>query len=285
VSPGRFALQWRCGSCLRRSCRALSLIFGGGAITTVAAVPIGSYLGSIVGWRTVLLIAAALAVLALVWQAVALPSLPARGRTRLATMLHLLQHPRLRLGLLGVLLSFAGHFAFFTYLRPFLEGVTHVGVQELSGILLGSGIASVVGTSIAGAVVARKGRLTLALMPLLMSVLAVALVVFGGVPLAKTVLVALWGLAFSIIPVGWSTWVTRAVPEEAESGGGLFVATTQLAITLGAAAGGIIIDYNGAVGVVVMSGIVLLLATVVSALGLRARAASPAHQAASGRST
>jgi predicted MFS family arabinose efflux permease len=263
--------------------RALSLIFGGGAITTVAAVPIGSYLGSIVGWRSMFLIAAALAVLALVWLAVALPSLPARGRTRLATMVHLLLHPYLRLGMLGVLLSFGGHFAFFTYLRPFLEGVTHVGVRGLSGILLGSGIASVVGTSLAGAVVARKGRLTLVLMPLLMSVLAVGLVVFGSVPLVTAVLVALWGLAFSIIPVGWSTWVTRIIPEEAESGGGLFVATTQLAITLGAAAGGIIIDYDGAVGVVVMSGIVLLLASVVSALGLCARAASAAHQAASGR--
>jgi predicted MFS family arabinose efflux permease len=190
----------------------------------------------------------------------------------------------LRLGMLGVLLSFGGHFAFFTYLRPFLEVVTHVGVRELSGILLGSGIATVVGTSLAGAVVARNLRLTLVLMPLLMSVLAAALVVFGSIPLVTAVLVALWGLAFSIIPVGWSTWLTRTVPDEAESGGGLFVATTQLAITLGAAAGGIIIDYNGAVGVVVVSGIALLLASVVTALGLRARAASPDHQAASGRS-
>jgi hypothetical protein len=33
-----------------------------------------------------------------------------------------------------------------------------------------------------------------------------------------------------------------------------------------------------------VSGIVLLLASVVTALGLRARAASPDHQAASGRS-
>ena len=264
--------------------RALSIIFGGGAITTVAAVPIGSYLGSIVGWRGVFLVAAALALLALVWQFVALPSMPARGRTRLATMVHLLQHPQVRLGMLGVLLAFGGHSTYFTYVRPFLEVVTHVGVRELSGILLGSGIASVVGTSLAGAVLARNLRLTLALMPLLMSVLAVGLVVFGSVPLVTAVLVALWGFAFSIIPVGWSTWLTRTVPDEAESGGGLFVATTQLAITLGAAAGGIAIDRSGAVGAVVVSGIVLLLSSPVTALGLRARSASPDNQASSGLS-
>jgi predicted MFS family arabinose efflux permease len=66
--------------------------------------------------------------------------------------------------------------------------------------------------------------------------------------------------------------------------GRMLLATTQLAITLGAAAGGIAIDRSGAVGAVVVSGIVLLLASVVTALGLRARSASPANQAASGLS-
>jgi predicted MFS family arabinose efflux permease len=265
--------------------RALSLIFGGGGITTVAAVPIGSYLGSIVGWRAVFGGVTVLALLALIWQAVALPAMPPRGRTRLAAMVQLLHHPPLRLGMLAVLLVFGGHFTFFTYLRPFLEGATHVGVRELSEILLLSGIASVVGTSLAGAVVAWNLRLKLTIMPLLMCLFAAGLVMVGGVPLGAAVLVALWGCAFSIIPVGWSTWITRTVPDRAESGGGLFVATTQLAITLGAAAGGMTIDRSGAVSVVVVSGIVLLLATLVTALGLRDRAVSPARQTASERSS
>lgn len=132
-----------------------------------------------------------LALLALAWQAVAMPALPARGRTRLAAMVQLLLYPHLRLGMLGVLLAFGGHFTYFTYLRPFLEGVTHVGVRELSGILLVSGIASVVGTSLAGVVVAWNLRLTLTIMPLLMSLFAAGLVVVGSVPLGAAVLVAL----------------------------------------------------------------------------------------------
>ncbi len=253
--------------------RALSIIFGGGAITSVAAAPMGSYLGSIVGWRGVFGGAAALALLALVWQCVALPAMPARGRTRLATLVHLLLHRQVRLGMLGVLLAFAGLATYFTYLRTFLEVVTHVGVRVLSGILLGSGIASVVGTSLAGAVLAWNLRRMLALLPLLMSVLAVGLVVFGSVPLVTAVLVALWGCAFSIIPVGWTTWLTRTVPDQTESGGGLFVATNQLAVALGAAAGGIAIDRSGAVGAVVVGGSVLLLSAPVTALALRARTA------------
>ena len=45
------------------------------------------------------------------------------------------------------------------------------------------------------------------------------------------------GLCFGGVPVAWSTWLTRIVPDEAESGGGLIVAAVQLAITLGAALG------------------------------------------------
>ncbi|MCB0051816.1 MAG: MFS transporter, partial [Caldilinea sp.] len=126
--------------------RALSIIFGAGTIASVAAIPIGSSLDSIVGWRAVFLGVVTLGLVALAWQFVALPSMPPQGRTRLSTMFNLFWRPQIRLGMLAVLLFFAGHFAYFTYLRPFLEEVTHVGVRELSLIQLGFGLASVVGT-------------------------------------------------------------------------------------------------------------------------------------------
>ena len=255
--------------------RALSIIFGAGTLASVVAVPIGSYLGSVFGWRTIFLGAVALAVLALAWQFLAVPSLPARGPTRLAAMVHLLRRPQVRLGMMGDLLFFAGHFACFTYLRPILETVTHVGVREFSLIQIGSGIASFVGTFLAAMLLARNLRLTLILMMLMMSVFAAGLVVFGNDLLVTATLVALWGFAFSIVPIGWSTWITRTVPDEAESGGGLLMATTQLAITLGAAVGGITIDRSGAIGAVVVSGMVLLLASLITTLALRIQLALP----------
>ena len=264
--------------------RALSIIFGAGTIASVAAIPIGSSLDSIVGWRAVFLGVVTLGLVALALQFVALPSMPPQGRTRLSTMFNLFWRPQIRLGMLAVLLFFAGHFAYFTYLRPFLEEVTHVGVRELSLIQLGFGLASVVGTVFAGAMLTRSLRLTLIFLPLLMSVLAAGLVAFGSDPLVTAGLVALWGFAFSIVPIGWSTWITRTVPEDAESGGGLFIATTQLAITLGAVVGGIAIDSSGAVGAIVVSGILLLLSSPVIALALRSRAAAPVAQSAAGQS-
>lgn len=140
--------------------RAFSIIFGGAAIASVAAAPMATTLDAIIGWRNVFLVVAALALVAFVWQVVTLPSMPARGRTQLATIVRLLQRRPIQLGTLGVVLSFAGTAACSTYLRPFLEQVTHVSVGELSGILLGMGIASFAGTSLAGPLIERSLRLT-----------------------------------------------------------------------------------------------------------------------------
>ena len=49
----------------------------------------------------------------------------------------------------------------------------------------------------------RDLRLTLGLVPLLMGVLAVGLIVFGGVALVTSALVALWGLVFGTVPQPW----------------------------------------------------------------------------------
>ena len=59
------------------------------------------------------------------------------------------------------------------------------------------------------------------------------------------VLLGGWGLIGTPAPVGWWTWLARTLPEEAEAGGGLMVAVIQLAITLGASAGGFLFDTSG----------------------------------------
>ncbi|WP_435101954.1 MFS transporter [Arhodomonas sp. AD133] len=251
--------------------RALSMIFSGVSVATIAAAPLGSFFGDIVGWRNVFLIAAALGALALVVQLATLPRMAPSGLTRLRTLAEVLARPRVGLGMVSAGLMFTGHFAFFTYIRPFLENVTGVDVSGVSGILLGFGVANFLGTFLGGFLLERSMRLTLIAMPLLMGMLGVTLAGTGGTPAADSVMVALWGLAFGTIPVAWSTWLTRTVPDEAESAGGLLVAAIQLAIATGAAGGGAIFDVSGATGVFTASSAILLIAAAMTVFGLRSR--------------
>lgn len=250
--------------------RALSILFSGVSLATIAAAPLGSYFGGLLGWRAVFLLAAGIGTLAFVWKLVALPSMSANGNTNLGTLIEVLKRQGVARGMFACILVFTGHFAFFTYLRPFLETVTGVSVNGLSAILLGFGIANFLGTSLAGLLLERSLWVTLVTMPFAMALIALVLLASGTMPLLHAVFVSLWGMAFGAIPVAWTTWVTRIVPDEAESGGGLMVAAVQLAITTGAAMGGVVFDAAGVKAVFVASALVLLVATLVISLGFRA---------------
>lgn len=251
--------------------KALSIIFAGVSIATVVAAPLGSYLGSLIGWRNVFILCVVPGVLALLWQLWVLPSMRPENSGSLSTLLRVLRRPGMVSGLLATIFIFSGHFAFFTYLRPFLETVGQASVETVSLILLGFGVANFIGTSIAGHLLARNLRLTLALVPFAMGVLALLMVAFGHLALVDGLLVTLWGFAFGLVPVGWSTWLATTVSDEAESAGGLLVASIQLAISAGAAGGGVVFDMNGASGVFTASGVLLVVAMGVVFAGVRVK--------------
>ncbi|MGR4069660.1 MFS transporter [Halomonas sp. LR3S48] len=251
--------------------RGLSIMFSGVSAATIAAAPLGSYFGDLLGWRDVFRMAALLGVLALAVQFTTLPRMAPTGLTRLRTLFDVLMRPRVGLGMLAAALVFTGHFAFFTYIRPFLETVTGVGVNGVATILLGFGVANFLGNYLGGWMVERSLRLTMIAMPLLMGTLGVSLVVLESTPATDAALVAMWGLAFGAIPVAWSTWLTRTVPDEAESASGLLVAAINFAIATGAAVGGLIFDLGGALNVFAASGAVLLLAALMIVMGVRTR--------------
>ncbi len=225
--------------------RALGLLNGGNALATTIAAPLGAFLGQYVGWRGAFFLVVPLAGLTLVWLLASLPSLPSSRADGGGLVFRVLRRRAVPVGMLAVTVFFLGQFTLFTYLRPFLETITRVDVSTLSLLLLLSGAAGLLGTALIG-VALRTGlyRLLIAL-PLLMAVVAALLILLGGSPVAVGVLLALWGLLGTAAPVGWWTWLSRTLPDDAEAGGGLMVAVIQLAVTVGATLGGALYDTRG----------------------------------------
>src|SRR5215207_11410542 len=73
------------------------------------------------------------------------------------------------------------------------------------------------------------------------------------------VMMIAWGTLNSAIPVAWSTWLTKGIADEPESGGGLVVAAIQLSIMLGGSFGGLLLDAVS-VGAAFTGGALLLFA-------------------------
>jgi predicted MFS family arabinose efflux permease len=237
--------------------RALGLLNGGNALATTIAAPLGAFLGQFIGWRGAFFSVVPLAALTLAWLFVSMPAMSSARNERSGTVFRVLRRSQVPLGMVAVTLFFLGQFALFTYLRPFLETVTRVSVTTLSVILLVMGVAGLLGTWLIGLALRSRLYSVLMTLPIAMAAIAIALTLLGSAVVPVTILLAAWGLIGTAAPVGWWTWLSKVLPDDAEAGGGLMVAVIQLAIALGATVGGVMYDLDGHRSAFVVSAVAL----------------------------
>lgn len=212
----------------------------GVTVATIGGVPLSSVIGDEVGWRAVFVGATVLSALSAVALAATLPSAPPLPTAGFAMMRRAVANPRLLVGLLGVVLVVVGNFAAYPYIRV---AIAEVAPASTVWLLLGWGVGGMAGNLLAGRFAGRL-RVVAAVAPALLGASL-------GVTTAATTLgwlaigVVAWGLAFNMVPVATQLWVTRLEPARVESALALQVTAFQLAITLGSAAGGALLDAHG----------------------------------------
>lgn len=253
--------------------KALGIMYTGNAVATAFAAPIGSYLGGLIGWRGVFWLLVPLVVINLLWMALCLPSM--RSQARPHSAFRLMHRPNVAIAIMGVTLTFAGAFSAFTYFRPFLETRTQVDLPQLSALLLALGLAGFVGTTAVSLLLRRHLYRMLRWLPLVLGVITLALLAVEHHFWSVALMLILWGALNSAIPVAWSAWITQGIADSPESGGGLMVAAIQLAITLGAAVGGWLLDSLSISATFMGSALLLAAASLVVGNGRRLRPAMP----------
>ncbi|MDI3426813.1 MFS transporter [Enterobacter sp. V87_3] len=256
---------------------ALAIFNSGNALATVVAAPLGSWLGSVVGWRGAFFCLVPVAIIAFVWQLLSLPSMSVTRQAASRNVFTLFRRRVVTLGMLGVGIFFMGQFTLFTYIRPFLETVTRVDAATVTLVLLVIGVAGFIGTTLIGRVLKRGFYPTLMAIPVLMAITALALIAFGSQVAIVTALLGLWGLISTAAPVGWWAWVPRTFPQNAEAGGGLMVAMVQLSIALGSTVGGLLFDHHGYQSTFLASAAMLIIATVLIFLTSRSDTSAADH--------
>lgn len=249
--------------------KALSVIFGAVSIALVIAAPLGSFLGGVIGWRNVFNAAAVMGVFCTLWVLKVLPSLPGEAPHQQQNMFSLLKRPGVMAGMCAIFMAFAGQFAFFTYIRPVYMTLAGFDVDGLTLVLLSFGIASFIGTSLSSVILKRSVKAALTAAPLVLATSATVLVLWGESQVVASAVVVIWGFAFALIPVGWSTWITRSLSDQAEKAGSIQVAVIQLANTCGAAVGGVALDHLGLLSPLVISGALMLLTGLLVAVKVR----------------
>ncbi|MFF0774777.1 MFS transporter [Nonomuraea wenchangensis] len=215
--------------------RATAVILGGVSVASVLGVPAAALVSSSAGWRAAFAALGVLALALLALLAATLPALPAAA-SEAGEKAGFRVSRALALVIVLTVLIISGHFAAYTYLRPFMEQVAQAGPGLVSAALLLYGAAGVAGNFAAGALAARSPRAVLVVLAALIA-LATAALALAAPPLAALVV---WGLGYGGVGVTLQLWIMRS--GGGELGTALFVSAFNLSIALGALAGGRVVD-------------------------------------------
>lgn len=224
--------------------KGMSIVFMGLSAGLVVAPALSTLIGEAFGWRAAFIAAAGSGLLALLFQAICLPSVPAASATSLSSLFGLLRRQQVRVGLAVGLLFFGGEVSGFTFMRPYLEA-NGLNATAIAPVLLVLGLASLLGSAVAGVFADRVLREGFGTTFLVLGVATLGLLTLSTSYVAVLAFAAAWGIAIGAGPVMTQTWMGRAAPDQLEGVGGLFLAVIQIGVALGAIAGGIAVDIFG----------------------------------------
>jgi len=225
--------------------RATATILTGVTCATVIGVPLGTFIASLASWRTSFMVTAALVAVALVLQALLVPSMPSNAALRFTDLTALWRRPHPRKSLIMVALIFGAHFSSFTYIAPFLIQNAGFSVSSITWLLLGFGFIGFISNFAASATVGRNLKASLmTIVSLLMVALFALPLIQHSAPAVVTTILA-WGVAFGAMPLCLSVWMQLAAPDLPEAGSALFVGIIQVAIAVGSLIGGAVVDRMG----------------------------------------
>jgi predicted MFS family arabinose efflux permease len=258
--------------------RAMAVMMTGVSVATVSAAPLGAWISSVASWRLAFYLTGMVGVVALVAQMATVPSLPAQQSASLSTLGAALRQPAFRLSLFSTFCIATGHYAAFTYVRPFLETNSGFDAASLSLLLLAFGTAGFFGNMLGGAVSQRSARVAIAAAATGIGIAMAAAVLGGTSHLVAAAATILWGLAFGAYPVSIQTFLTQVAPDDAESAGAVHLCVFMTAVSFGAILGGVLVDRLGPTNTFALAGVAALLGAVLILAG------KPLHASAGARS-
>ncbi|KTB62719.1 MULTISPECIES: MFS transporter [Pseudomonas] len=242
--------------------RALALAMVGTPIALSLGVPLGTWLGGLVGWRTTFGLMSALTLLLIVWVLAKVPDYPPQPAHQRLSLGQVLTTPGVRPVLAVVISWMLAHNILYTYIAPF---VARAGLAErVDLVLLVFGIAALLGIWLTAKLVEPLLRKTV--LASLVAFAAVTLVFgfVGSVPQVIYLGVAVWGLSFGGAATLLQTALADAAGEGADVALSLNVVAWNSAIAASGVVGGVLLKTWGAASFPWAMALLLLVALVIA---------------------
>ncbi|MDU8456992.1 MFS transporter [Pseudomonas syringae group sp. J254-4] len=246
--------------------RALAIAMVGTPIALSLGVPLGTWLGGLMGWRMAFGLMSAMTLLLIVWVLIKVPDYPGQSAAKRMALRQVFFTPGVR-SVLGVVFTWMlAHNILYTYVAPF---VSEAGLaRDVDLVLLAFGVAALAGIWVTGRLVDRHLRKTVLASLASFAAVSVFLGVFSGSALAIYAGVFIWGLTFGGAATLLQTALADSAGEGADVALSMNVVVWNSAIAGGGLLGGVLLGHWG---VGVFPWVLFVLSVLSLIIALRAR--------------
>lgn len=257
---------------------AVAAMFMGLTLATIGGVPLATWFGELLGWRTAFWGIGGLGLVTMVALWFALPNLPLPKSDGVLAEIKVLGRGSVLAALALTVVGSSAMFTVFTYIAPILSNQTHASTPFITAMLVLFGVGLTLGNIWGGKAADRSIDRTLivslsALIPVL---LAFAFLMRWPIPAAVSILI--WGIAsFAVVPP-LQMRVMEAAKDAPNLASAVNIGAFNFGNAIGAAVGGAVINAGLGYPAISLAGAAMaglgLLMVVTFAWGSRARMAA-----------
>jgi predicted MFS family arabinose efflux permease len=225
--------------------RAISFIFIGWSIASVAGVPIAAWLGETVGWRIAFGAIAALGLLGAAWVYAVMPDGVRPAALSLGDWKTVLTSPALMAIVAVTALSGAGQFTLLSYFAPYFKLALNASASQISLLFFCFGAFGLIGNALMSRWIDRYGASRAVAVTLGLMALSLLLWPFGTSVAALALILIPWGLGCFASNSAQQARLGIAAPAFASALMALNSSAIYLGQAAGASSGGWLIDHGG----------------------------------------
>lgn len=180
---------------------AVAAMFMGLTLANIGGVPLATWVGQNIGWRTSFMAIALLGVITMSALYKAIPADLVGQRPDVKAELKVLIRPAVVMALLTTVFSAGAMFSLYTYIAPSLQNLTHATPLFITSMLIIIGIGFSVGNHLGGKLADRSLYKTLIGFLILLIVVMLVFPILATTTVGASIALFVWGVAaFAIVP-------------------------------------------------------------------------------------
>ena len=221
---------------------AVASMFMGLTLATIGGVPLATWFGEVLGWRTAFAGITGLGVLAMLALWFALPNVPLPKSDGVLAEIRVLGRGPVLAALALTVIGSSAMFTVFTYIAPILSSETHASTAFITAMLVLYGVGLTLGNMWGGKAADRSVDRTRIVSLSALILVLLAFTVLMRWPLPAAVAILIWGIAsFAIVPP-LQMRVMEAAKAAPNLASAVNIGAFNLGNAIGAALGGAVIN-------------------------------------------